>query len=68
MLFQPDLSFPLGCRYGVDNNTADEIRGVTFELVVKDLQVCANQPLSGLGEFKRQPQFACMRSAMCLAT
>ncbi|KAL4853740.1 hypothetical protein ACK3TF_005341 [Chlorella vulgaris] len=32
-------------QYGVDNDTAGEIRSVSFRQVVRDLQVCAVQPL-----------------------
>ncbi|KAI3424447.1 hypothetical protein D9Q98_009999 [Chlorella vulgaris] len=38
------LHFDLS-RYGVDNDTAGEIRSVSFRQVVRDLQVCAVQPL-----------------------
>ena len=37
-------------RYGVDNDTAGEIRSVGFQQVVKDLQVCAVVPLHPHGE------------------
>ncbi|KAL4438463.1 hypothetical protein ABPG77_000111 [Micractinium sp. CCAP 211/92] len=34
-------------RYGVDNDTAGEIRSVSFRQVVRDLQVCAVHPING---------------------
>ena len=37
-------------RYDVDGNTAAEIRNVSFQQVVHDLEVCAIQPLRPLGE------------------
>ena len=41
---------PPARRYGVDNDTAGEIRSVDFRQVVKDLQVCAVLPLHPHGE------------------
>lgn len=42
---------PPACSYGVDNDTAGEIRSVSFRQVVRDLQVCAVQPIRGACEW-----------------